>query len=217
VPKGVHLEQPVSNVDIAPTLVDFAGARAGRTQDGRSLRPLFSDRGLEWGNDILLERGPGVSITGPRIFTGIRTPRFVYAEYATGEHELYDLATDPDEMRNLQGNPAYAAVEAELARRLSSLRDCAGVSCRTAPELQLTTSGDAACVRGARVSGLDEPAVFYVDFIAAGRGVARDATRPFEQALTAPTGVSGPSLIRAVAVLNDGRRLTLDQTAQICG
>ena len=38
-PKGVHRRQPVGNVDLAPTILDFANATAGRLQDGVSLAP----------------------------------------------------------------------------------------------------------------------------------------------------------------------------------
>ncbi|MDG2308843.1 MAG: hypothetical protein P8R42_30035 [Candidatus Binatia bacterium] len=36
--------------------------------------------------------------------------------------ELYDLALDPDEITNVAGNPAYAAVQADMLARLDALR-----------------------------------------------------------------------------------------------
>jgi N-acetylglucosamine-6-sulfatase len=78
----------------------------------------------------LLRRAPGGNSTGTtRLYTGIRTPRYVYLEYSTGERELYDLQTDPYELESKQNDPTYAAIEADLAARLALLRDCAGEAC----------------------------------------------------------------------------------------
>ena len=38
-----------------------------------------------------------------------------YIRYRTGDVELYDHRSDPDEYVNIAGRPEYASVEAELA------------------------------------------------------------------------------------------------------
>ncbi len=131
VPVGAHLPQTVANIDLAPTLAAVAGARPRLAADGRSFLPLLGNPQLPWRRDILLERG--LDEAGKRIYTAVRTERYLYAEYDTGERELYDLQTDPDELQSRHDDPAYASIEAELARRLASLRDCAGASCRYTP------------------------------------------------------------------------------------
>jgi hypothetical protein len=69
-------------------------------------------------------------LAGPRGYSAIRTSDgFVYAEYRDGERELYDLNTDPYELRNLAGTSADAALQARLARALATLRNCAGSAC----------------------------------------------------------------------------------------
>jgi N-acetylglucosamine-6-sulfatase len=214
VPAGRHLEQIVANIDLAPTLVDAAGAHPGRVFDGRSLLPLFADPNLFWGRDLLLERGPGPAPLAARQFTGIRTPRYVYVEYRGGERELYDLAHDPDEIENRTADALYAGVEAELARRLAALRDCAGASCRIEPELQLTLEVAGTCVSSVRITGVDEPYVAYVDFLVNGRGVRRDESAPFDLSLT---GIAGETRLRAIVTMSDGRRMTLDRTVAACG
>jgi arylsulfatase A-like enzyme len=215
VPVGRKLEQPVANIDLAPTIADAANARARRLLDGRSLLPLFSDPGLEWGRDILLERGPGQGYLGARQYTGIHTPRYVYVEYRNGERELYDLANDPDELKSRHDDPAYAGIQSELARRLAVLRDCAGPSCRVGPALELSVGGAGGCVRFVRVIGADERLVAYVDFLVNGRGVGRDEAAPFELSV-APPIAAGPTALRVVAVLHDGRRVTLDRNVDVC-
>ena len=93
---------------------------------------LFRSRNprIPWRRDLLVERGP-LSGRAAYRFSAIRTPRFLYAEYADGEKELYDLSRDPDELTSLQDDPAYASWQADLARRLKILVSCRGPSCRS--------------------------------------------------------------------------------------
>ena len=217
VPHGRHIDEPVANIDVAPTLVEAARATSGRVMDGRPLWPLFADPELGWGRDILLERGPGKSYLGARQFTGIRTPRDVYVEYRDGERELYDLGRDPDELVNRANDPAYGSVAAELARRLALLRDCAGESCRLAPSLELSLTPTATCEHTAAVSGTDAQFVSYVDFVVNRRGLARDQTAPFEQPIVGSASSSAQTRLRAVVVMQDGRRFTIDRTFATCG
>jgi arylsulfatase A-like enzyme len=129
-PQGITISKLVSNVDLAPTFVEVAHARAGRALDGRSLVPLLADPRRPWRRDLLVERGPA-SREPQDAYEALRTPRFMYAEYSNGEQELYDLARDPFELTSLHADPAYAQWRAELARRLARMRSCAGVACRT--------------------------------------------------------------------------------------
>jgi N-acetylglucosamine-6-sulfatase len=59
----------------------------------------------------------------------LRTKTYLYVEYKTGEHELYDLRKDPHELDNV-----YATATSELERRLEAqldaLRECSAVECR---------------------------------------------------------------------------------------
>jgi N-acetylglucosamine-6-sulfatase len=122
-PRGLRSDQVVSNADIAPTILEAAGADADVPVDGSSLGDL--SRRPDRDRAVLVE----VLNEGPR-FTAVRTRRYVYAEYESGDRELYDLRRDPLQLRNVAGTPGFAAVEAELAATLDRLRDCAGHSCR---------------------------------------------------------------------------------------
>jgi N-acetylglucosamine-6-sulfatase len=126
-PAGATVAQPVSNVDLAPTIVDLAGARARREMDGRSVLPLVADRGRGKDRTLLIE-GFGEGRDKPP-FAAVRDPRWFYAEYRNGDQELYDLETDPFELRSLHADPAHAAVRKDLAGRLARLRVCTGASC----------------------------------------------------------------------------------------
>jgi N-acetylglucosamine-6-sulfatase len=144
IPAGQVSRELVANVDLAPTLVGLAHARAGKTMDGRSLLPFARNPALRTRRAILHETG-GSRYVGPaeqdertnlrrplrRVMTyhAIRTSRFLYIRWAGGSRELYDLRRDPDEMRSLHAGRRYRHVRRVLARRLRQLAGCAGESC----------------------------------------------------------------------------------------
>jgi N-acetylglucosamine-6-sulfatase len=61
----------------------------------------------------------------------LRTKNYLYVEYKTGEHELYDLRKDPYELKNM-----YATAPPEITQRLEAqldaLRQCSAAECRAA-------------------------------------------------------------------------------------
>jgi arylsulfatase A-like enzyme len=214
VPQGARLRQPVVNADLAPTILEAAGAQPGQRLDGRSLLPLLRDRGLWWGRDILLE-GPG---NGPakRAFVALRTPRYVYAERLTGEVELYDLARDPYQLSSLHANPALAEVRVDLARRLTRLRDCAGSRCREGPPIVARLRVQGGCPGAVAEVGLTDDGTGYVtraDFLLNGSWAAADRKAPFRVVLPLPTR---PSPLRVHALLFDGRKVTKDRMLPAC-
>ncbi|MDQ3894067.1 MAG: sulfatase, partial [Actinomycetota bacterium] len=97
VDRGRHVADLVANIDLTPTILDAANAKASRRIDGRSLLPLTRDRLADYGRDLLLETAA---------YSAIRTDRFKYVEYGTGERELYDLAADPYELVSRHDDPA---------------------------------------------------------------------------------------------------------------
>ena len=131
VPRGKSVPELTGNIDLAATIVDAADAQPHRSLDGVSLLELARRPSLFTERDILLENGPGgTSGKNPR-YRAIRTSRYKYVEYKTGERELYDLAEDPYEKRSLHADPRFADVRQRLAAKLARLRDCAGVTCRS--------------------------------------------------------------------------------------
>ena len=198
VPSGARRRQLVTNADLAPTILDAAGAEAALPQDGRSLFPLLDDPGLEWGRDLLIEGAPGFTVVA---FDALRTYRYLFVQYVNGERELYDLERDPHQLSSLHADPGYAAVQAELARRLAALAACSGRACRARPELRLRVRGCRARVGGV---GIEK-----VAFDARRRPV-HDRRRPFR------ARVAGRR-VRARVRTVDGRVVTLDRRLRGCG
>ena len=117
-----------SNVDLAPTILQLAGAKPLRTLDGHSLLPELRDPTHAVDHDaILIESGK--NDVGAPVYAGLRTRRYKYVEYRDGERELYDLRRDPGELHNRYGDSKLATVQRYLAARLISARSCVGAAC----------------------------------------------------------------------------------------
>jgi arylsulfatase A-like enzyme len=66
-------------------------------------------------------------------YHGVRTDRYLYVEYVTGERELYDLKDDPYELHNIVTTADPQLVH-QLADEVAALRSCKASSCRTAED-----------------------------------------------------------------------------------
>jgi hypothetical protein len=66
-----------------------------------------------------------------RSYTGFRSEREVYLEYASGESEYYDLTKDPFQLAN--GAAALSpALTTKFKTRVAALKNCAAAACRAA-------------------------------------------------------------------------------------
>jgi arylsulfatase A-like enzyme len=61
----------------------------------------------------------------------LRTEEYLYVEYKTGEHELYDLRKDPYQLNNEHAS-ARPELKRSLETKLDALRQCSAQECRTA-------------------------------------------------------------------------------------
>lgn len=140
-PKSGLVEQRwVMNIDIAPTILDFAGVGIPQSMQGRSLRPLLEgDPPEDWRDSVFYSyyenswafremareqmTDPSFEFwtahrVGPN--RGLRTDRYKLIEYySEGDYwELFDLEEDPHELHNLYAEPGSAALAEDLRRRL---------------------------------------------------------------------------------------------------
>lgn len=95
----------VTNLDIAPTVLEAAGLSVPASIQGRSFLPLLEDRKTEWRDDFLYEYFWERSFPQTPTVLGVRTDRYKLMAYhgVWDKYELYDLAEDPNEMNNLLG------------------------------------------------------------------------------------------------------------------
>lgn len=114
----------VSNVDFAETILDAAGVAIPADMQGKSLIPLFQgERPADWRKSHYYHYYEYPAVHMVHRHYGVRTDRhkLIYF-YGLNEWELYDLAKDPREMRNIYEDPAYAETVKELKAELDRLR-----------------------------------------------------------------------------------------------
>ncbi len=126
---GATVDTQVALVDLPATVLAATGAAPGLALDGRPLPggPGAADDAPP--RALLLESPPRGSGRIPH-YEGVRTDRYTYVAWDTGEVELYDRSTDPDELENTAGDPATAGTRAALAILLDQLRGCVGTGCQ---------------------------------------------------------------------------------------
>ncbi len=120
-PKGLAL-----TVDLAPTLLQFAGVPIGSQIQGRSLVPLFAGVPPSWRKSVLVEFYTNEQ-PFPHLldmdYRAVRTDRYKYIHWVKfpEQDELYDLQRDSLERRNVAGDPAMAAVRSRMRTELARL------------------------------------------------------------------------------------------------
>lgn len=132
------------NIDIAPTLLDFAGVPVPEQMQGRSLRPLLeADPPQDWRRSAFYAyyenswalAGLGAEARSDPSFQyftphrigphrGVRTAQHKLIEYyGEGNYwELFDLQQDPQELVNLYSQPGLQDLTAELTQQLRGLQ-----------------------------------------------------------------------------------------------
>ena len=137
IPAGIKKGAMVLNNDFAPTFARWAGVTPPAFVDGRSFASLIDGNPetgpSSWRTAFEVRFWQKPSGGGTPSYQAVRTTRYLYVEYETGERELYDLAEDPDQLRNFYGS-ADPALIAELQSRLDKLRQCSGDGCRIAED-----------------------------------------------------------------------------------
>jgi N-acetylglucosamine-6-sulfatase len=114
------------NIDLAPTLLSLAGVGVPDKVQGRSLLPLLKGERSAWRDSFLIELYsdnvfPRISQMG---YKAVRNERWKYIHYLelNGMDELYDLKSDPYEMKNVikerGAEKALQQMKAELERLL---------------------------------------------------------------------------------------------------
>lgn len=112
VPAGGTQGRIVTNLDIAPTLLEMAGLAPNGALHGQSLVSLLAEPSAPWRKGAMLQH---YGLHVPLMQRAWREERWMLVLQENGFVELYDLAQDPAEMNNL-------AADRAMADRLETMR-----------------------------------------------------------------------------------------------
>jgi len=123
---GAMPDELVLTVDVAPTLLELAGAPVGEHIQGRSLVPILRGESTGWRQAVLIEfyayenPMPWLVDMDYRV---VRTAKYKYIHWVHHPEldELYDLEADPFEIDNRVDDRAFAGVRRELRAQLGGL------------------------------------------------------------------------------------------------
>ena len=128
---------------LAPTFAEWAGIAAPIADDGRSFAALLDGTPPmlgAWRRVVPLEQWKEVPMPEFPIpvpdYKGLRSARYTYIEYKTGDRELYDNLNDPYQLRNI-ARTVNAALLQQLSTRTAELAGCRAAACRAAEDRPL--------------------------------------------------------------------------------
>ena len=116
----------IQNLDYAETFLEVAGASIPEDMQGASLVPLLKGQTpKDWRKEIYYHYYEYPSVHMVPRHNGIRSKRYKLMHFYQFENEweLYDLKSDPDELKNLYGDPKFAKLRNRMKARLEHLVD----------------------------------------------------------------------------------------------
>jgi arylsulfatase A-like enzyme len=115
-PKGKARDEMVLNIDLAPTFLELAGVAVPREMQGKSWVPLLTGKQTDWRQSFLAEYFYERNFVGTPTLVAVRTTDAKLIKYPGHQEwtELFDLAKDPYEIKNLAGDPAHKELLARM-------------------------------------------------------------------------------------------------------
>ena len=120
---GTTSDAMVMNVDFAPTLLDMAGLDIPAQMQGKSFKGAFEGDDKNKRKSVYYHYYEYPIWHKVQPHYGVKTDRYklMHFYYSMDEWELYDLKTDPNEMRNIYSEAPAELIES-LKKELEALR-----------------------------------------------------------------------------------------------
>jgi len=121
--KGRKINDIALNIDIAPTILEFAGIERDKRMQGEPLQKTWQKTNRRWRKMFFYEHRfehPGIPKSEAVISSDYKYIR--YYELPDSNEEFYDLRRDPKEINNLIYSPEYKNIISNQKILLDSLR-----------------------------------------------------------------------------------------------
>ena len=118
IPKGIVDKNPVSHINITPTILELMGARQPKVLEGKSLLPEMENPQIRVNDYVFFEFGryevDHDGFGGMQLMRSVFDGRYKFTVNLLTSDELYDMEKDPDEMVNLIDSPEHEEIRNHL-------------------------------------------------------------------------------------------------------
>jgi arylsulfatase A-like enzyme len=131
VKSGIKVEQPVSLIDLFPTLKDFCNLtgdhkinKNGGEIGGFSLKPFLESNSKEWqgpNGALTIVGNYGIQIPTEKQNFSYRTKNWRYIRYNNGQEELYNHQNDSYEWINLADDKKHQIIKSKLKKDMNQI------------------------------------------------------------------------------------------------
>jgi len=122
--RGIKRDEYVLNIDIAPTILDYAGVDIPASMQGKSLRRLVYGQAWDWRKEFMIEHRFKYK-TIPRS-EGVVHKEWRYVHFIdrdTTYEWLFNVNNDPYEINNLAKDTSYYYIKRKLKKRLNEMKE----------------------------------------------------------------------------------------------
>jgi arylsulfatase A-like enzyme len=123
---GTRSDELVQNLDFAQTFLDAAGVPAPGDMQGESMVPLLTGKPNKWKRDAVYYHYyeyPAEHMVNRHYAIITKEYKLIHYYFVEDKWELIDRKKDPNELKNVYDDPAYAKVKKDLHSRLEKLRE----------------------------------------------------------------------------------------------
>ena len=158
----------IQNIDYGPTFLDVAGAKIPAEMQGRSIVPLLNSDSFQkngkppasWRDAIYYAYYENAAVHNVPVHDGVRNDQYKLMFFPRSrEWNLFDLPKDPQELKSVHDDPAYAEVLAGMQKRYRDLRQFYQVNSAIIPATRGDEPGwrdrDAAITKKAQQGDVD--------------------------------------------------------------
>lgn len=113
IPAGVKCKSQAYLLDIYPTLCDMINTEIPRSVEGQSLVPFFIDQDANM--------RPSLYLAYANSLRGVTNGQHKLIEYACGSTQLFDLSSDPSEMKDISKDDSSTGLLSQMRQSLLDL------------------------------------------------------------------------------------------------
>ena len=128
---GKAVDSQVQQMDVAPALLELAGAAMPEGMEAVSMLPLLQGEEAAIRDTVYAEQGKDDHLRTCDFMTMVRTEEWKLVHFLDQQDgQLFDVKRDPDEVRNLWTSAEHREIRRELMETLSSWRIRSGFATR---------------------------------------------------------------------------------------